>query len=74
MCDSVISYILYTENKEGSSGHALSDLWAPLSDMWPPLGDMCATLIDLQAPLRNIIDPFPLLRHHYAKREKVRIN
>ena len=49
----VISYILYIENKEGSSGHALSDLWAPLSDMWPPLGDMCATLIDLRAPLRN---------------------
>ena len=44
----VISYILYIENKEGSSGHALSA-------MWPPLGDMCATLIDLQAPLRNII-------------------
>ena len=51
----VISYILYIENKEGSSGHALSDLWAPLSDMWPPLGDMRATLIDLWAPLRNII-------------------
>ena len=51
----VISYILYIENKEGSSGHALSDLWAPLSDLWPSLGDMCATLIDLRAPLRNII-------------------
>ena len=36
-----MSYILYIENKEGSSGHALSDL--------------CATLIDLKAPLRNII-------------------
>ena len=44
----VMSYILYIENKEGSSGHAHSD-------MWPPLGDMCATIIDLQAPLRNII-------------------
>ena len=39
-----------------------------------PLGDMCATLIDLRVPLRNIIDPFPLLRHHYVKRAKVRIN